>query len=370
MNKNLKGYKIIIVAELVLILLFIIFFAYVSHINYSNIIEFFIIDMFYIEIEYTLLPMAIIVAIIAMLYIFSLLALKFKIKKEIDSSYKKVDLENKRRMEKKKNKIFIWLMILTIIGHGYFYFQFRFNIFWFWIIILGVIISAITRLNKNKKISSIILTAFIIFSCSIVYSNYIKEINKDNFNRQFSEYMTRTESYIYTERIEDLLNTLIENNQNSKRKITLIYNNKNYMSVNEIKLVLDNINKNKYYSVRTNFENQYIESIEISKFYSYLLSEVKDYDKSNVASYVVTSVLSRIDSQISYKYLYSIKYRPLYIIYKENDEAIKEIEINSTNNKEKIDEINNLIQKPNKYTLDMTSGSDYDMIEIILENNI
>ena len=95
------------------------------------------------------------------------------------------------------------------------------------------IISIIFNIKKHKKISNIIFTISIILLCVI----NLFYITSKNYNSQFSQYNTISNESSMSE----LINATIEHNSKFEKKITLIYQNTNYTSVEELEQLLNNI---------------------------------------------------------------------------------------------------------------------------------
>lgn len=269
-------------------------FLYYQQFSYAVIITNPVEELIF-NVYYYFKPIALLIGfisvIVLMISALSFFSLKSTIKKQNMPGYDSENLVtlNSEDIEKKQNRIqwkfYIWSMILSIIGYTYLRLYFlRFYSktlgITFFIPIILFIISLIFRLCKKKKISNIIFGISVALVCTIALWNFASNKIIENYNHQFFKYQ-HIEGVInnelkYVSDIEGLINAAIDNNKTG-RKVTLIYQNTNYTSTDELKQLLSKLNKSKKYLVTFNYgKNHYIESITLR---SYLNKYIRDLQR-------------------------------------------------------------------------------------------
>ena len=230
----------------------------------------------------------------------SFFALKAKIKRQKNSENDKEEINSlsEEEIAKKKNSIqsifYVWGIIFSIIGLIYLWLSDELSIITFFIPVILVIasftfrlhlISFMFNLKNNKKISNIICGIAVTFVCIIVLWNVVPNMIIKNYNEQFLQYKepflqyNNGFTYYYASDVEGLINTAIKNNKTGK-KVTIIYQDTNYTSVDELKQLLNELNTDQNYCMGTTYDNHYIESIILSKYvrsYPYLI-DILEYD--------------------------------------------------------------------------------------------
>ena len=230
--------------------------------------------------------------IILLISAISFFSLKATVRKQNIPEYDSDKLKkiSSEEIENKKNKIqrrfYFWGMILAIIGLIYLSLVKKFSVVVLFIPIILFIVSFIVRLNKNKKVSNIIWAISIVFICLMgIWTGLSNKMIKD-YNKQFLQYqkIESNSGVTYVSDAEGLINTAIENNK-SGRKTTFIYQNINYTSPNQLKLLLSKLNNEKLYSLNVEYDsNDYIESITLTSYVNPYLYYLKAYEGSQKRS--------------------------------------------------------------------------------------
>lgn len=219
----------------------------------------------------------------------SFFSLKATIKNQSMPEYDSENLKTLsiEKIEKKKSTIqrrfYVWGMILAIIGLIYLALSEEISVIVFFIPIILFVISFSIRLKKNKKASNIICAISVIFVCII--GSWVGLSNKmiENYNKQFLQYEKSESSYRfgpkYVSDIVGFINTTIQNNKSGKNT-TIVYKNTNYTSPDELRQLLSLLNTNKKYAlnIKTDDNNNYIESITLTSYIPYSLNEFKKYE--------------------------------------------------------------------------------------------
>lgn len=106
----------------------------------------------------------------------------------------------------------------------------------------------------------------------------------ENYNKQFLQYDKKSSYWhpSYVSDVEGLINSVIKNNK-SDRKLTIIYQNTNYTSIDELKQLLSKLSTDKNYSMEIKYDKKYdyIESITLS---TYVNQEVRNFLR-NIVQY-------------------------------------------------------------------------------------
>lgn len=261
-----------------------------------------------------------ILVVVLVISAISFFVLKSTVKKQNKSGYDTEALadSNNEKIEKKKNTIgfifYICIMILSTLLLIYLPSNWKKpSTIIFFIPIILFIISLIFRMFKKRKISNILCGASVVLICIIVSWSFIisyKKISNDNnqynmisdYNNQFTKYIDNIDSYYndprYTSDIEGLINAAINNNK-SGRKITLIYQNTNYTSVDELKQLLNKLNTRVKYSITLNYNHNYyngysyIESITLDSYVNRIFSKYKGSHKRNNCKIIATGSFSK-----------------------------------------------------------------------------
>ncbi len=289
----------------------------------------------------------------------SFFSLKMTVKKQnmVDYDREKLAILNKEEIEKKKNRIqrrfYIWGMILSIIVIIYLDLIEEFSIFNFVLPIILFVASIIIRLNKNKKLSNIMCAVSVVLVCIIAIWTGISNKIIENYNNQFLQYKEGGYGYDnYYVDIKGLINTAIENNK-SGRKVTLIYKDVKYTSVDELEQLLSNFNTRKKCLMRIEYNNGYIESITLNRY----IYDFQKYEGEQKKGALVKSLIQDA--------LYKVEnYEKLIITYINQTTTI-EVDANNS------DEMSNLmkqISSTEKYDVEVQGNSDSCNI-IIISNN-
>ena len=221
-----------------------------------------------------------ILVVILVISAISFFALKSTVKKQNKFGYDKETLvnSNNEKIEKKKNTIefifYICIMILSTLLLIYLPSNWKEpSTIIFFIPIILFVISLIFRMFKKRKISNILCGASVVLICIIITWSFIPDIMISNYNNQFTKYIENANSDFpeprYTSDVEGLITVAINNNRIG-RKITLIYQNTNYTSVDELKQLLNKLDTRKKYSTTINYNDNYYNG------YSYIESITLD----------------------------------------------------------------------------------------------
>ncbi len=201
----------------------------------------------------------------------SFFSLKMTVKKQnmVDYDREKLATLNKEEIEKKENKILIILyiveIILSVIVIIYLNLNEEISIFNYLLPIILFIISIIIRLNRDKEISNFICGVSVIIVCIITLCIGISKKMIENYNNQFLQYKEGIYGNDeYSVDVKKIINKAIENNKSGK-KVTFIYEDVNYTSVDELGQLLNELNTRKKCLMTIEYDNNddYIESITL-----------------------------------------------------------------------------------------------------------
>ena len=149
-------------------------------------------------------------------------------------------------------------------------------------------------------------------------SNKKSEKNIENYNQQFLQYLKDDENgfaykvdgenvsiykatndildYGYTDNVEGLINTVTKNNKN-ERKVTMIYQDKEYTSADELNVLLNGLDTNKKHTMecRIDLTSKYITEIELGTYiYPELITLLHGYYRDNVEYLEVRELINRV----------------------------------------------------------------------------
>jgi len=262
-----------------------------------------------IDITFTTVPFLIgfIGVIILLVSAISFFCLKATVKKQNMPDYvgEKTDILDTEEIEKRKNKIgrrfYIWTMVFSVMELIHLGLNDEISLYIFLIPILIFVLSIIVRLDKHKKLSNIICGVSVVLVCIIALWCFASNKITENYNRQFVQYVKNEWNYKFAPRyisdVEGLINTAIENNKN-ERKVTFIYKNIHYTSVEELKQLLSKINTSNYYSMEANQDNKgYIKTITLSSYINSKLGELLQYEGEEKTGDVVKTLIRTARSE-------------------------------------------------------------------------
>ena len=200
--------------------------------------------------------LCLIVVIVLIIFAISFFCLKATVKKQRmqGNDSEKLDALSQEKIEKKKNKIKI-------------------------IYYVGGIILAVSVLIYLWLIGSVVLS--------------------ENYNEQFLQYQKKDLSSWKCFDVEGLINTAIKNNK-SGRKTTIIYQNTNYTSPDELKELLSMLDTSKTYSFFTKYDNNYnyIETITLTSDISSFYDEFSKYKGEHQRGSNVKSLIELATSDV------------------------------------------------------------------------
>lgn len=306
----------------------------------------------------------------------SFFSLRATVKKQNTHDYdsEKLSTISTEEIEKKKNKIqrrfYVWGMILAIIGLIYLGLLGDISGFVFFIPIILFIVSIIVRLNKNKKVSNIICGIAVGLVCLIGIWIGISNKMVEDYNNQFLKYQISESSYRlsprYVSDIEGLINTTIKNNK-SGRKTTIIYQNTNYTSPDELRQLLSKLNTSKSYSLNIKYDSNYdyIESITLTSYINQSLRDLEQYEGTNQRGSLVKNLIQLARSKVSNNSYYEdVK---INIVYTSETGQKTTINLN-TDSSENITNLRNEIKAAKTYNVELQTDSN-DVCNIIITSN-
>ena len=287
-------------------------------------------------IAFVLVPVIGIIILLISAIAFFILHSKIKNKNADEVSIKKIN--------KIQRIIYIWIMILSIIGNMILIIEYKIPEITIYITIILFIISIIVRFIINKKASNIIcaISASCIFIVAIW--NFVSDKIIENYNEQFLQYRQAVYNgfdIYYVSDTEGLIETVINNNKKNSRKVTIIYKENYYTSVEELNRLLNEIDMNNYYFMTNKYDYDYIKTIKLQRYIGMYLSDFLDYEGNQKGS-VVKSLIQLARSKV-YGYEVEVDINVIYTsdinqtttvnISKENSEQIIDLieEIESLN---------------------------------------
>ena len=302
------------------------------------------------------LPVLIFVCIAGFLLLVSCatVLLILKLGKRKPSSYSKA-YDNE-----KKEKVF---ELLLYIGSLIFAFPFIIGLwqkeiitFLFLIIIVSIfIISFILRLFGHNIMSNIVCSIGVVLVLSFFLWDVVANAKIENFNNSFRKYYV--DGYRISRRINDVegvINTAIEKNK-GKRKVSVVYDEKTYSSINELQLLKDSIDKDMSYNMHLGIIDNYVDSIELEPYFYpriksqfVVIKDKDDYTKGDICNY--------LELYEDYAEYYGDETKIIFI-YDNNDgkepiriDVIKE-------NEDKIDDLKKSLEKDWRYRAKMKTDS-------------
>lgn len=288
----------------------------------------------------------------------SFLCLKATIKTEYNS--KKSTVLNSDDIEKRKHRIqrrvYIWSVILSIAGLIYLWLNDQISNKVLIIFIIIFIISFTIRLYKKKKVSNIICG----ISVMIILWNIVSYKIVVNYNHQFYKYEHRMGLEERVSEVEGLINTIINNNKIGK-KVTLVYQNTNYTSTDELKELLNKVNKSKdYYVIDYKFDkNNYIESIALnttaSEYSSTLQEEYEGKNPGRKVKVLINQIRNNYLLENNDNIIINIVYKDITITLKYMDDS------------ESITNLINEIKDWKKYNLEFQIKADEEFNIVITQ---
>ena len=324
-------------------------------------------------------PLAFLVGFIGVIVLvvsaISFFALKSTVNKQngVDYDKEKLNSLSEEEITKKKNKIqrrvYLWSMILSIIGLIYLGENGEISIITFFIPILLFVISIIVRLNKNKKLSNKICAISVALVCIIALWGGVSNKIVENYNKQFLQYQNSESNYWasprYVSDVKGLINSAIENNK-SVRKVTLVYQNINYTSADELRQLLSKLDTSKKYSMVTKYDNNYdyIEAITLSSYVNEYLRDLLSYEGNNQRGSSVKALIQHARSKVASQYYEEIE---INIVYTDEIEQTRTVNV-STNNSQEITKLFYEIQAGKTYIVEIQNDSD-DICNIIITCN-
>lgn len=316
--------------------------------------------------------------IILIISAISFFSLKATIKKQNMPGFdsEKLKVFSADEIEKKNSRIqrrlYMWGMILAISVLIYLGISEEISAITFFIPIITFVISVIVRLNKKKKVSNIICAISVACVCLIAAWVGINNKMAENYNNQFLKYEKIGVGAIrheprYISDIEGFINTAIKSNR-SLRKITIIYQDTNYKSPEELKQLLSKLNTNQNYLVVKKYDKNYdyIESITLSSYVSSYFSRLQQYEGNKQRGSVVKALIQQAMSLVSNDSYYGENLK-ISIIYTSETGQKTNVNLN-TDSSETITSLRNEIKAAKTYNVELQTDSN-DMCNIIITSN-
>lgn len=189
----------------------------------------------------------------------------------------------------------------------------------------------------------------------------------ENYNNQFTKYIESESSYWGTSRyisdMEGLINTVIDNNNKNKRKITIISGNTKYTSVDELKQLLNEINTKLKYEVVNGYDNnyEYIESMTISPYCNRYVKEFLQYVGKQQRGSLVKQLIQNVQAKV-------VNHEEIKIIITYISNTNQKTIINVNDND--LDEISNLMKEISSAKIyDVEIQNDLEVCNIIITSN-
>ena len=151
------------------------------------------------------------------------------------------------------------------------------------------------------------------------------------FNNRFIIYEfhpSLSSGELYTNDVEGLVETAIENNNKFGKKITIMYDGVKYKTSDQLEILLTKLDKNSTYYIREEYYNNdkssYLETLELRLYVSSLLNDFSDYlDREldeNILKEIIEKAENRVREVVESKYY---KNFCITIVYFDNDEKIR-----------------------------------------------
>lgn len=180
--------------------------------------------------------------------------------------------KNIEKLKKKSTRIYILIIIFAIIENvistqyillEYYYMVDNWILLSNILVIILFIISIVLR-EKRRNDSNMICVITILLICIIPLTFSCIDKSIENYNETFKEYTSITE----------LINLVSENNIENKNKITVVYNDIEYETTEELNILLNELDTNTdYYASFSPSNGDYITKITIkekSYYYNYI----------------------------------------------------------------------------------------------------
>lgn len=207
---------------------------------------------------------------------------------------------------------------------------------------------------KSKKILWIICGTVIVCIILIGFLFLVQNKKRENYNQQFLKYQENVGNDlvpIYTiKNVEQLINTAIKNNESNK-KVTIIYQTAKYTSPEELENLLSKLDTHKEYKTDVKYDdNNEIEFITLDLYTNYELNELKKYEGTEISGREIKSLFQEIESEFLGE-----EVKPnINIVYSSKDEQITSSFFNTDSTKK----IKEMINSTLKYELNIQINTD------------
>lgn len=153
---------------------------------------------------------------------------------------------------------------------------------------------------KSKKILWIICGTVIVCVILIGFLFFLQNRKKENYNEQFLKYQENVGNNLVpiykTKNVEQLINTAIKNNESNK-KVTIIYQTDKYTSPEELENLLSKLDTNTEYKIDIKYDdNNEIEFITLDLYTNYELRQLKKYEGTGINGSQIKALFQDIES--------------------------------------------------------------------------
>lgn len=234
-----------------------------------------------------------------------------------------------------------WYAYVVNLYHHSFY-SFKFNRFRLEELSLDLVVllifpailyicSYFAEIFKKEKIANFIWISSLVLIIILSAIFIIPVESVELFNNRFIIYEfhpSLSSGELYTNDVEGLVETAIENNNKFGKKITIMYDGVKYKTSDQLEILLTKLDKNSTYYIREEYYNNdkssYLETLELRLYVSSLLNDFSDYlDREldeNILKEIIEKAENRVREVVESKYY---KNFCITIVYFDNDEKIR-----------------------------------------------
>ena len=317
-------------------------------------------------------PFPIIIAFVYFMVVFAILFFDMKISIKMAKT-KNNDEELLARKQKKLNiyGTILYIFINTIfICICIFVLQYDYKVYFGKILLFPIIVlycsSFATRMRKNRKASNI-LCMIAIFLMIIMWGSFpLSKARIDNYNAKFINYIENYDAYItsprYTTDVEGLINTIINHNKYSRKKVSITYDEKEYVSSDELRQLLEGLDKERFYKVETQYDenSEYIEKFSLTSSLDVVLNICKKYDGVNRKGIDVDILVNQLETMV-YFYWKDINTNIVF----SSEMGQETIRINGEDRKENMKSLSGKIDESKTYDVKIQTNS-IDTCDVII----
>lgn len=230
------------------------------------------------------------------------------------------------------------------------------------------------EITKKKKIQKRVclwstIVSLVALVCIIdLWSWVVSDINSENYNEQFTQYIKENSSYwweskAYVSNVEGVINSAIENNR-SGRKVTLVYQNINYTSADELKQLSSKLDTSKKYSIEIEYYNNYIETITLSSYVAKNLEDFLSFEGNNQSTREVIPLIHLVQNKVA-----NHNENKINITYTDETDQTRTVNVSTDNSQEIANLIQEIKASKKTYTVEIKTDLDDTCNIIIICNN-